>query len=335
MAGDSIKVVFVALIMNLGIAISKFVAYFFTSSTAMLAEGVHSLADTSNQIFLYLGIQKSKKAADATHPFGYGMEQYIWSFLVAILIFSLGALFSFYEGVHKLLEPEKELHNVEWNLIILGLGVLMEGYSSFVATKEFRRTKGTKSFWNYIKQTKDQVLVTVLFEDFAALIGLTIALLGTILYIITDMVIFDSIATILIGVLLGLIAIFLFTEAKALLVGESASDEDKEKISNAFNTHPQVEKLKELLTMHLSANQILVNAHVKFKAGLTLEEVEDIIDEIEDAMVKAVPSVYKIFIETHQNEEVADLAAKVAHGELEDKNKQKAALGRSKKTDKH
>lgn len=332
MAGSSVRVVMVAFLMNLGIAISKFVAFFFTRSTAMLAEGVHSLADTSNQIFLYLGIKKSQKAADDAHPFGYGMEQYIWSFLVAILIFSLGALFSFYEGVHKLLEPENEIHHVEVNLIILGVGVLLEGYSSFVATKEFRKTKGTKSFWKYLRQTKDQVLVTVLFEDFAALIGLFIALIGNTLYLFTGLVIFDSIATILIGVLLGLIAIFLFREAKDLLVGESASDEDKAKISDAFNSHPQVEKLKELLTMHLSANQILVNAHVKFKGGLTLEEVEDIIDEIEEKMVQAVPSVYKIFIETHQNEQVADLAAKLAHGEAPI-HKPKTAIGKSKKSD--
>lgn len=307
MAGSSIRVVITAFLMNLGIALSKFIAFFFTGSSAMLAEGVHSLADTSNQLFLYMGIKKSSRQADPNHPFGYGMEQYIWSFLVAILIFSLGALFSLYEGIHKLIEPAHEFAHVEWNFVVLGLGILLEGYSSFVATKEFKKVKGKKSFWQFIRTSKDQVLVTVLFEDYAALLGLVIALLGTVLYQVTHLVIFDSIATILIGVLLLGIAVFLFREAKDLLVGESASEEDREKIAGAFNKHPKVEKLKELLTMHLSANQILVNAHVKFAAGLTLEEVEDIIDEIEDEIIDQVPEVFKIFIETHQNEEVIDL----------------------------
>lgn len=307
MAGNSVKVVVVAFLMNLGIAIAKYVAFLFTGSAAMLAESVHSLADTANQIFLYLGIRRSTKAASPSHQFGYGMEQYVFSFLVAIMIFSVGGAYSFYEGIHKLIHPSEKLEHATINLIILAVAVVLEGYSSFVATKELKKTKGSFSFFQYIRRTKDQVLVTVLFEDYAALLGLTIAGAGTLLYVLTGDVLYDSLATILIGVLLIGIAVILYREAKSLLVGEAASTEDQEKIRKAFEQHPAVEKLTELLTMHLSVNQILVNAHVKFKAGLTLEEVEDIIDEIEEVIVGEVPEVFKIFIETHQKQAVENL----------------------------
>jgi cation diffusion facilitator family transporter len=307
MAGNSTRVVVVAFLMNLGIAIAKYIAFLFTGSAAMLAEAVHSLADTINQIFLFLGIRRSTKAASPSHQFGYGMEQYVFSFLVAILIFSLGGAYSLYEGIHKLIHPSEKLDHADINLIILGVAIALEGYSSFIATKELKKTKGSVSFFKYIRKTKDQVLVTVIFEDYAALLGLVIAGIGMSLYLITGNVLFDSVATILIGVLLIGIAVILYGEAKSLLVGEAASPEDQEKIKAAFEAHPSVDRLDELLTMHLSVNQILVNAHVKFKAGLTLEEVEDIIDEIEDVIIAEVPEVFKIFIETHQKTTVGSL----------------------------
>jgi cation diffusion facilitator family transporter len=328
MAGNSTRVVVVAFLMNLGIAIAKYIAFLFTGSAAMLAEAVHSLADTVNQIFLFLGIRRSTKAASASHQFGYGMEQYVFSFLVAILIFSLGGAYSLYEGIHKLIHPSEKLEHAMINLIILGVAIGLEGYSSFVATKELKKTKGSFSFFQYIRRTKDQVLVTVIFEDYAALLGLTIAGLGMGLYVITGNVLFDSLATILIGVLLVGIAIILYGEAKSLLVGEAASLEDQAKIRAAFENNPAVEKLTELLTMHLSANQILINAHVKFKGGLTLEEVEDIIDDIEDVIIAAVPEVYKIFIETHQKSAVEALH-RSGDGHAE-KSKKKTVIRNSK-----
>lgn len=307
MAGNSVKVVIVAFLMNLGIALAKFIAFQFTGSAAMLAESVHSLADTVNQIFLFLGIRQSQRAASPTHQFGYGMEQYVFSFLVSILIFSLGGAYSLYEGIHKIIHPSAGLEHADINLIILVIAIGLEGYSSFVATKELKRTKGSFSFFQFIRRSKDQVLVTVIFEDYAALMGLAIAGAGMGMYLITGNVLFDSVATILIGVLLIAIAGVLYNEAKSLLVGEAASVEDQEKIKAAFNKHPQVENLTELLTMHLSSTQILVNAHVKFRGGLTLEEVEDIIDEIEEEIVAEVPLVFKIFIETHQKTTVENL----------------------------
>ena len=307
MAGNSAKIVVIAFAMNMAIAIAKYIAFLFTGSAAMMAESVHSLADTTNQIFLYLGLKKSKRAASDAHQFGYGMEQYIFSFLVAILIFSLGGAYSLYEGVHKLIHPSDKLDNAMINLIVLGVAILLEGYSSYAATKELAKKKGSHGYFKYISKTKDQVLVTVIFEDYAALLGLVIASIGIGLYMITGDVFYDSLATLFIGLLLVVIAIVLYKQAKSLLVGEAASPEDQEKIKKAFSDHSSVEKLTELLTMHLSVDQILVNAHVKFASGLTLEEVEDIIDEIEEVIIKEVPEVYKIFIETHQKDEVSDL----------------------------
>ncbi len=309
MASSSVRVVLVAFLMNLAIAIAKYIAFLFTGSSAMLAEAVHSLADTINQIFLFLGLKRSTKSASASHPFGYGMEQYVFSFLVAILIFSLGGAYSLFEGVHKILHPSQKLEHASINLIVLVVAIALEGYSSFVATKELKKTKGSFSFFQFIRRSKDQVLVTVIFEDYAALVGLVIAGIGMGLYIVTGLVVFDTIATILIGVLLVVIAVLLYREAKSLLVGEAASEEDQDIIKAIFAAHPKVETLTELLTMHLSVNQILVNAHVKFQTGLTLEEVEDIVDEIEEAIVAKVPDVFKIFIETHQKKEVLELGS--------------------------
>jgi cation diffusion facilitator family transporter len=249
------------------------------------------------------------------------MEQYVFSFLVAILIFSLGGSYSLYEGIHKILHPSEKLEHADINLIILAIAIALEGYSSFIATKELKKTKGGTSFFKYIRKTKDQVLVTVIFEDYAALLGLVIAGLGMTMYLITGNVIYDSIATILIGVLLVAIAVILYREAKSLLVGEAASMEDQTKIRAAFEANPNVERLDELLTMHLSATQILVNAHVKFKGGLTLEEVEDIIDEIEDVIIADVPEVFKIFIETHQKITVEELRNKRPQPVVEEKKK--------------
>ena len=307
MAGSSAKVVIVAFVMNLGIAIAKYIGFFLTGSAAMLAEAVHSLADTSNQVFLFLGIRRSQRAASSKHPFGYGMEQYIFSFLVAIMIFTVGGAYSLYEGIHKIMHPSEEIEYVFINVIILGVAILLEGYSSWVATQELKKSMGSMSFFQYIRKSKDQVLVTVLFEDYAALLGLVVAMTGILLYMATGLVIFDSIATLMIGILLVVIAVFLYQEAKSLLVGEAASPEDQEKIQKAFYDHPAVVSLKELLTMHLSSNQILVTAHVKFKNGLTLEEVEDIIDDIEERIIEEVPDVFKIFIETHQKDNVEQI----------------------------
>lgn len=317
--GSSTKVVLIAFVMNLGIAIAKFVGFVFTGSSAMLAEAVHSLADTSNQVFLFLGIRKSAKKPTSLHPYGYGMEQYIWSFMVAILIFALGGIFSVYEGVHKLLSPPDHIPHVNVNLIILVSATLMEGYSCYVATREFRKISKGKNLFKFVRRSKDQVLITVLFEDYAALGGLLLALLGTLLYLFTGLTVFDSAASVAIGLLLGVIAFFLYREAKSLLLGEAAHPEDQDKIREVFMNHPRVVDVKELLTMHLSPDQILVNAHVKFQPGMSLEEVEAVIDNIEDGIIAVVPEVYRIFIETHQKGHVEPLQKGKSYDPIPDK----------------
>jgi cation diffusion facilitator family transporter len=226
---------------------------------------------------------------------------------VAIFLFSVGGIFSVYEGIHKMIHPNEQLENTTIMFIILAVAVVLESYSAIVATRELKKSMGNASFLKYIRKSKDQVLVTVLFEDYAALLGLVIAMGGLGLYMATGNVIYDSIASILIGVLLICIAFFLYREASSLLVGEAASPEDQAKIEKAFTSHPKVIKVKELLTMHMSPSQILVNAHVKFTPGITLEDVENTIDEIELMVVDAVPEVYKIFIETHQKDQVEDI----------------------------
>lgn len=303
--------------MNLGIALAKFIGFFFTGSTAILAEAIHSVADSANQIFLFIGMKRSHKRPDPLHPFGYGMEQYIWSFVVAILLFSVGGIFSVYEGVHKLIHPEGALEHGGWILVMLAAAVVMETYSSIVATREMNKTKGNRSLIQYLRTSKNQVLVTVIFEDYAALFGLMIAAIGIGLTMLTGNMAFDAAASVTIGLLLIAIAVFLYREATSLLVGEAASPEHQALIRQALEAHPKVVKLKELLTMHLSADQILVNAHVKFAPGITLEEVEQSVDEVEEAIVAAVPEVYKIFIETHQKDQVEDI------------NRKKTSLGKS------
>ncbi len=305
MVSGSVKIIVIAFLMNLAIAISKVVGFLLTSSTAMIAESLHSLADTANQVFLFAGVRQSKRKATEVHPYGFGKEQYVYSFLVAILLFTIGAAYSLYEGVHKLINPGN-IDHAEINLAVLGLGFFLEGYSAFVATKEFRKVKGTKGFWQFIRKSKNPVLITVLFEDYAALLGLLFAFAGNLLFILTGNPLWDSVATLLIGLLLAVIASFLYSEIKSLLLGESASEEHRAEIRKIFNENSDVIALHELLTLHLSPDQILVNAHVKFRQGLKIEEVEDAVDEIESKIASSIPEVYKIFIETHQKEKVGD-----------------------------
>ena len=309
MASGSTRVVVIAFIMNLFITLSKFVAWFFTGSASMLAESFHSVADTGNQVFLYLGIQKAQKPPDAQHPYGYGNEEYFYSFLVAILIFSVGAIFAVYEGIHKTLHPG-HLENGIWNVAVLGFAVLLETYSAFVATKEINKVRGKMPILRYARQSKDQVLITVLFEDYAALMGLGIAFIGNLGTLLTGNPLYDSIGSIVIGVLLGLIAFFLFTETKSLLIGEGATEKDRHIIREIFESAPEMVDVKEILTLHFGANQILINAHVKLKSGMTIEEVEVAIDRIEARIVAQVPNVFKIFIETHQKDKLETIERK-------------------------
>jgi cation diffusion facilitator family transporter len=293
----SYKAVFAALAANAGIAAVKFVVAAFTGSAAMIAEAVHSLADTGNQVLLLTGMKRSKKEADAVHPFGYGKEQYFWSLLVAVLIFFVGAVVSLYEGVHKLANPSPIRH--AWAIFtVLSASILLETGSFFVALREFRALSAGRRLVEALKGTRDLNLVTVLFEDAAALLGLVIALAGVLLAQLTGIPRFDGAASASIGVVLATVAFWLASKARALLVGAAAEPEVVERICAAIRSFPEVEGVGEVLTMHRGPDRILVAAKVDFKDDLEVEKVEPLIRAVKDAIRKTTPEADKIVIET-------------------------------------
>ncbi|MBE7637125.1 cation diffusion facilitator family transporter [Sneathiella sp. P13V-1] len=296
MASGSKKVIYAALIGNTLIAVSKFVGASVTGSSAMVSEGVHSLVDTGNQGLMLLGLKRASRAADKKHPFGYGMEVYFWSFMVAVLIFALGAGISIYEGLHAISAPEAVKDPI-WNYSILSLGIVFEGWAWTVAYKEFKKTIGDTPIWTAIKRSKDPTIFTVLLEDTAAMLGLVIAMVGIFLSQQLNMPILDGVASIAIGCVLALVAVILSIECKALLIGETAIPETIEGIENIINAHPDILNLNELLTMHLGPEDILLTVSVDFKDGISAEMVEQSITDLEKTIKEAHPKVKRIFIE--------------------------------------
>ena len=290
------KAILAALGANLGIAIAKFIGYLITMSSSMLAESIHSLADTSNQALLLLGGRKSRKLADAEHPFGYGRERYVYAFVVSIILFSVGGVFSLYEGIDKLSHPH-ELETPIVAVIILVVAIGFEGFSFRTAIVESNHVRGTQGWISFIRRAKAPELPVVLLEDFAALIGLVLALTGVGLTWATGNPVFDAIGTICIGVLLVLVAIVLGIETKSLLVGEGATVEDSNKIRDAINAQPQVESLIHMKTLYLGPDELLVAAKVAFARTKKLAEVAAAINDLEVAVREAVPAARVIYIE--------------------------------------
>jgi len=295
-ASGSKKVIYAALAGNALIAVSKFSAAAFTGSSAMLSEGVHSLVDTGNQGLMLWGLKRSKKKPDSLHPYGYGMEIYFWSFMVAVLIFALGAGISFYEGLHSIQDP-KAIQDPFWNYVILSLGLLFEGWAWRVAFKEFKKTTGDKSLWTAIKSSKDPTIFTVLLEDTAAMIGLLVALIGIYLADTLNLPILDGIASIIIGVVLASVALILSIECKGLLIGESASKDITDGITKIIESDSRIIALNELLTMHLGPDDILLNLSVDFSSSLSSNEVELTISELEQKIKNKFSYVKRLFIE--------------------------------------
>jgi cation diffusion facilitator family transporter len=290
------RAIIAALLANLFIAVSKFVAFVFSGSSAMLAESVHSLADTGNQGLLLLGGRKSRKQADERHPFGYGRERFVYAFIVSIILFSVGGMFSLYEGIDKVQHPH-ELE-VPWlPIIILVLAIIAESFSFRTAIKEANQVRGAQGWIAFIRHAKAPELPVVLLEDFAALIGLAFALGGVGLTIITGNPLFDAIGTIAIGILLILVAIVLGIETKSLLVGEGASPVDTSRIRDAINAHPDVEALIHMKTLYLGPDELLVGAKVAFARSKKLADVASSIDAVEVAIREAVPLARVIYIE--------------------------------------
>ncbi|TGQ01980.1 MULTISPECIES: cation diffusion facilitator family transporter [unclassified Mesorhizobium] len=293
--GGSRTVIYAALAGNLAIALTKFAAAFFTGSSAMLSEGVHSLVDTGNGGLLLYGMHRAARPADSTHPLGHGRELYFWSFIVALLVFALGAGVSFYEGVVHILAPEP-VSNVKVNYIVLGLSFLFEGSSWLVALKEFRKQKGRQGWLQAVQSSKDPSVYTVLFEDSAALLGLTVAFAGILAAEIFEMPELDGAASIGIALILGATAIFLARESKGLLIGEPASPEVQRKVLAIVQQDPAVQRANGVLTVHMGPEEIVAALSVEFEDHLAAPEIEACVERIEARLRKEMPEIARLFV---------------------------------------
>ena len=295
-ASGGTKAIIAALLANAGIALAKFVGYLVTGSSSMLAEAVHSVADTSNQGLLLLGGKRAQRAATAEHPFGYGRDRYFYSFVVALLLFSLGSVFAIYEGIHKL-ESEEPLTSPLVAVIILVVAIGLESYSFRTAIAESRPLKGRLSWWGFIRQSKSPELPVVLLEDFGALVGLILALLGVGLTVLTGNPVFDALGTISIGVLLGVIAVILIVEMKSLLIGEGASAPVLRRIVGAIEEGGLVQRVIHIRTQYLGPEELLVAAKIALQPCTTIEDVARGIDAAEQRVRSAVPEARLIYLE--------------------------------------
>lgn len=300
MASGSKKVIFAALIGNGLIAITKFIASALTGSSAMLSEGIHSTVDTGNQILLLLGLKRAKKPASKEFPFGHGKEIYFWSFIVAIMIFGVGAGISIYEGIHSVLDPHP-IQNPLTNYVVLGLAMVFEGFAWYFAWKEFRKVKGKRGFFDTVSKEKDPTIFVVLFEDTAAMLGLIVAFLGIWLGQVTGILILDGVASIVIGIILALTAAWLAYETKGLLIGESANMDIIDGVTSLANSFNSIDTVNETLTMHMGPNFILLTLSVDFKNNLDTGSIERSISQITKKIKSEYPGIKRVFIEAEQS----------------------------------
>ncbi|GAB2628181.1 cation diffusion facilitator family transporter [Prescottella soli] len=290
------KAIFAALTANAGIAVAKFTGFLITGSSSMLAESVHSVADTSNQGLLLFGQNRAEKQADKLHQFGYGRNRYFYSFVVALVLFTLGSLFAIYEGVHKIQHPEG-LSSPIVAVVILLVAIALESYSFVTAMGESRPLKGNASWWSFIRTSRTPELPVVLLEDTGALIGLVLALGGVGLTMLTGDPVWDGIGTLCIGVLLGIIAIVLIIEMKSLLIGEGATQDEENRILSALVDGVRIDRVIHCRTQYLGPEEILVAAKVGIAPGSGIEDVATAIDEAEVRIRAAVPAARLIYIE--------------------------------------
>ena len=302
------KAIIAAFLANIGIALAKFVAWFFSGSASMLAEGIHSLADSGNQLLLLLGGRQAKRKADQEHPFGYGRERYVYAFVVSIILFSVGGLFSIYEGVDKITHPH-ELDHVWIAVLVLVIAIVLEGFSLRTAIGESKPHKEKGESWlAFIRHAKAPELPVVLLEDTAALTGLVFALLGVGLSWLTGNPVFDAVGTLMIGTLLILVAITLGIETKSLLVGEGAAPSDLRAIVNAIEDGPEVHRLIHLKTLYLGPDELLVAAKLAFASDKPLTAVAADIDAVEARVRATVPIARVIYLEPDVYRPAADPA---------------------------
>lgn len=289
------KAIVAALLANAGIAVAKFIGYGITGSSSMLAEAVHSVADTSNQGLLLLGRKRAQREATQEHPFGYGRDRYFYSFVVALLLFSLGSVFATYEGIHKL-QSHEPLTSPLVAIGILAVAIVLETFSFRTAIAESRPLKGSDSWWQFIKRSKSPELPVVLLEDAGALFGLVLALGGVGLSVLTGDVIWDAIGTLAIGALLGVIAIILIVETKSLLIGEGSDQDEVERIRGAM-VGRGVDRVIHLKTQYIGPDELLVAAKIAVAASLSTADVAEVIDEAEARIRASVPAARIIYLE--------------------------------------
>jgi cation diffusion facilitator family transporter len=299
MASGSKLVIIAALIGNALISVTKFVAASITGSSAMMSEGIHSLVDTGNQVLLLYGLKRAAKPADADFPFGYGKEIYFWSFIVAILIFALGGGISIYEGLQHIQHPEP-ISNPMVNYIVLGLAMIFEGAAWYFAFREFSRVKGRWGYLEAIQRAKDPSIFVVLFEDSAAMLGLMVAFIGVVLTQYTGILIFDGIASVIIGLILVGTAVWLAYETKGLLIGESANQGVIRGIRDALQVKKNIEHINEILTMHMGPDFILANISVDFTDSVSAQQVESDIADIDRSIKQKFPEIKRVFIEAEK-----------------------------------
>jgi cation diffusion facilitator family transporter len=295
-ASGGSKAIVAALAANLGIAASKFVAFGFTGSSSMASEGVHSLADSGNQLLLLVGGRRAKRAADEEHPFGYGRARYVYAFIVSIVLFSLGGLFAVYEGSHKILHPE-QLSSPLWAVGVLLMAIVLEGFSLRTAVREADHLREGRGWREFVRHAKAPELPVVLLEDTGALLGLVIALCGVAMAVVTDNGRWDGVGSLAIGLLLVAIAIFLAIEMNSLLIGEAASRADVAAIRLALEAGADIERIIHLKTLHIGPEELLVAAKIAVRHDETARAVARAIDAAELRVRTAVPIARVIYLE--------------------------------------
>lgn len=305
MAHGSKKVIYLALAANAGIALAKFVAFFITASASILAEAIHSVADTGNQVLLLWGMKRAAQPPDDLHPFGYKKESYFWSFIVAVMLFSMGGLFALYEGVHKLAElramdlagESRPMTHPEVAIGVLVFSILLEGFAWRGATKEINKLRGEESMMSFLRKSKSTEIIVIWLEDTGALVGLLLALTGIGLVLLTGNPYWDAYATIAIGVLLVVIAFLVARETKSLLIGEAASAEAQQTIRDLVAETEGVVRLMNMRTMQLGDDEFLAALKIHWEEGLTVDDVAARTNELERRIRATIPRARYVFVE--------------------------------------
>lgn len=295
-ASGGTRAIVAALLANLGIAVTKFIAWAVSGSASMLAEAVHSLADSGNQVLLIIGGKRAQRAATPDHPFGYGRDRYVYAFVVSIILFSIGGVFSIYEGINKLQHP----HALEawWvPILVLTAAIVMESFSLRTAVQESNKVRGTQTWVEFVRRAKAPELPVVLLEDLAALLGLTFAFFGVGMTVLTGDAVWDAIGTLMIGALLVGVAIILGIETKSLLVGEGASASDVQAITDAIMRGGEADRIVHMKTLYLGPDELLVGAKLAFKGAVKFQSVASSIDAIEKRIRESVPAARVIYLE--------------------------------------